>query len=146
MMRVYPPGRPAYRCAKTVISLLANPASWSTAIRRRRFARPPCLPVVISLSTIGRKSLALGRVVVICSCFISAVARFSNIALRWADVRLKLRPRRRWRIESSIGLVEALGQFLDVLRRPVGDLHPEMEPHLGQHLFDLVERLAAEIR
>src|SRR5690242_13265233 len=98
---------------------------------RRRPARPPCLPVVISRSTKGRRSFAFGRVVLICSCLISAAARFSNIALRWADLRLKLRPETRWRMGSSIGLVEALGQFLDILGRPVGNLHTEMEPHLG---------------
>src|SRR5271166_6106516 len=102
--------------------------------------------MVISRSTTGRRSFAFGKVVLICSCLIRAAARFSNIALRWADLRLKLRPLNRWRMWSSIGLVEALGQFLDVLGRPVRDLHPKMKPHLGQHLFDLVQRFAPEIR
>src|SRR5215471_12049355 len=128
-----------------VISLSASRVSCSLAIARRRPASPPCLPIVISRSTIGRRSLALGKVVVICSCLIKAAARFSNIALRWADLRLKLRPRRRWRMGSSIGLVEPLGQLLDVLGRPVRDFHAEMEPHLRQHFLDLVQGLAPEI-
>src|SRR5882672_5650891 len=47
---------------------------------------------------------------------------------------------------GSVRLVEPLGQILDVLRRPARDLHAEMQPHLGQHLLDLVQRLAAEVR
>src|ERR1700694_4264986 len=46
----------------------------------------------------------------------------------------------------SVMILEALGEFVDVLRRPARDLHPEMQPHLRQHFLDLVERLAAEIR
>src|SRR5581483_9388201 len=46
----------------------------------------------------------------------------------------------------SVVILEALGQFLDVLRRPAGDFHAEMQAHLDQHFLDLVERLAAEIR
>src|SRR6266404_7701108 len=47
---------------------------------------------------------------------------------------------------SSIGLVEPLGQFFDVLGWPVHDLHPEVQSHLGQYLFDLVKGFAPEIR
>src|SRR5207237_9862021 len=137
-------GRSASASARLVSSVLARPVSRSGAIARRRYARPPYLPSVISRSTIGRRSLALGRVVLICSCLIRAAARFSNIALRWADLRLKPRPLRRWRMGSSVRLVEALCQFLDVLRRPVWDLHTEMKPHLGQHFLDLVQRLASK--
>src|SRR5271170_7222949 len=43
-------------------------------------------------------------------------------------------------------LLEALGEFLDVLGRPAGDFHAEMQPHLREHFLDFVERLAAEIR
>src|SRR5689334_19738354 len=110
----------------------------------RRAWSPPRLPSVMSRSTTGRRSLALGSVVEICSCFRRAWQRLSNIALRWAEVRLKLRPRRRWRIlgsssPGSIRFFEALGELLDVLGRPVRDFHAEMEPHLRQHLFDLVQ-------
>src|SRR5215471_17984651 len=119
--------------------LLASTLSCNAAMARRRLARPPCLPSVISRSTKGRRSFAFGSVVRICSCLISAAARFSNIALRCPDLRLKPRPRRRWRMGSSVGLVEALGEFLDVFGRPVRDLHAEMEPHLRQNLFDLVQ-------
>ena len=53
---------------------------------------------VISFSTIGRSSLALGSVVTICSCLISAADMLANIALRWAEVRLSLRFASPWRI------------------------------------------------
>src|SRR6266566_9234472 len=46
----------------------------------------------------------------------------------------------------SVMILEALGEFLDVLRRPPRHFHAEMQPHLGQHFLDLVERLAAEVR
>src|SRR4029077_4436102 len=62
---------------------------------------PPFLPSVISRSTIGRKSLALGSVVRICSCLMRAAARFSNIAFLWAEVRLKPRWLIRWRMTLS---------------------------------------------
>ena len=71
------------------------------AIAWRRACSPPFFPSVISRSTIGRKSLALGSVVRICSCFKSAAARFSNIAFLWAEVRLKPRWLIRWRMVSS---------------------------------------------
>ena len=58
----------------------------------RRQCRPPRLPSVISFSTIGRRSFAFGRVVVICSCFSNAAAMLSNMALRCEEVRLNLRP------------------------------------------------------
>src|SRR5208337_1481758 len=41
---------------------------------------------------------------------------------------------------------EPLGEVLDVLRRPAGDFHAEVQAHLRQHFLDLVERLAAEVR
>src|ERR1700676_870603 len=99
-----------------------------------------------------RRSFPFGSVVVICSCFNSAWAMLSNMALRWALLRPSLRPLRRWRMAGpslprlSVWLLEALGELLDVLRRPVRDLHAEMEPHLRQHLLDLVQGLAAEVR
>src|SRR5271157_102418 len=50
------------------------------------------------------------------------------------------------RRDSSVMLLEPLGEVLDVLGRPAGDFHAEMQPHLRQHFLDLVERLAAEVR
>src|SRR5208282_320416 len=47
---------------------------------------------------------------------------------------------------ASIVILEPLGQFLDVLRRPAGDFHAQMQAHLHQHFLDLVERLPAEVR
>src|ERR1700744_4007426 len=47
---------------------------------------------------------------------------------------------------TSVMLLEALCQLLDIVRRPAIDLHPEMQAHLRQHFLDLVQRLAAEIR
>src|SRR6478752_2910034 len=46
----------------------------------------------------------------------------------------------------SIVVFEALGQFVDILRRPARHFHAEMQTHLGQHFLDLVERLATEVR
>ena len=43
-------------------------------------------------------------------------------------------------------ILEALGELVDVLRRPARHFHAEMKPHLGEHFLDLVERLAPEIR
>ena len=43
-------------------------------------------------------------------------------------------------------LFEPLGEFVDVFRRPAGDLHAEMQAHLGEHFLDFIQRLAAEIR
>src|SRR5690348_10773819 len=43
-------------------------------------------------------------------------------------------------------LLELFGHFLDILRRPAGDVHPEPQPHRGEHFLDLVEALAAEVR
>src|SRR5690242_13606487 len=57
----------------------------------------------------------------------------------WATSALSVRT-------LSVWLVEALGQFLDILRRPALDLHAEMQTHLGQYFLDLVQRLAAEVR
>src|ERR1700728_1606503 len=45
----------------------------------------------------------------------------------------------------SVMVLEALGQFLDIFRRPAGNFHAEMQTHLHQHFFDFVERLSAEV-
>src|SRR5215510_12292980 len=51
----------------------------------------PRLPSVTSFSTIGRRSLALGSVVTICSCLMSAAAMLPNMARRCSAARLSLR-------------------------------------------------------
>src|SRR5262249_23026791 len=115
-----------------------------------------------SFSTIGRNSLALGKVVTICSCLISAADMLANIALRWLAVRLSFRLVLPWRISYSLGasshdgrladpaglivVFVAFGQIVDVLWRPVRNVHAEMETHLSEHFLDFVERLAAEVR
>src|SRR3984885_9604507 len=43
-------------------------------------------------------------------------------------------------------ILEALGELVDILRRPARHFHAEMQTHLGQHFLDLVQRLAAEVR
>src|SRR5262245_40612956 len=133
-----------------------------SAIACRRSCRSPRLPSVTSFSTIGRRSLAFGSVVVICSCLISAAAMLANIARRCSAVRLSLRWALPWRIGKlqdvngrdepghdeflrSIMVLEALGELVDVLRRPAGYFHAQVQPHLGEHFLDLVERLAPEV-
>jgi hypothetical protein len=54
--------------------------------------------MVISGSATRRSSLAFGSVVRISSCLISEAAMLTNIASRWALVRLNLRPDFLWRI------------------------------------------------
>src|SRR5690606_36729646 len=112
------------------------------------------LPSVISFSTIGRNSLALGSVVTICSCLISAADMFANMARRWLEVRLSFRLAFPWHIlvtpwilgpARSVMIFVALGEIVDVFRRPAGNVHAEMKPHLRQHFLDLVKRLAPEI-
>src|SRR5687767_3577026 len=49
-------------------------------------------------------------------------------------------------IFRSVVILEALGQLVDILRRPTGHFHAEMQAHLRQYLLDLVQRLAAEVR
>src|SRR3569623_1445162 len=136
-------------------SLVVIASSRSTDQAWRRACRPPRLPSVISFSTIGRSSLAFGKVVEICSCLISAADMLANIALRWLAVRFSFRFELPWRICYSSGGVSrrrlvmifvAFGQSVDVLWRPVRVVHAEMETHLGENFLDLVERLAAEVR
>src|SRR4029453_1976091 len=49
------------------------------------------------------------------------------------------------RPSPSILILEALGQVLDIVGRPIRHLHAEVQTHAGQHLLDLVERLAPEV-
>src|SRR5665213_36705 len=135
--------------------------TWATSrtrlIARRRACRSPRLARVTSFSTKGRSSLALGRVVVICSCLIRLAAMFANMAVRWLDVRPSFRCAIPWRMaispyagrltaRQSDLVFELLGQVFDVLGRPVGHVHAEMQVHAGQHFLDLVQRLAPEVR
>jgi hypothetical protein len=68
------------------------------------------------------------------SCRSSALAR--DVARR-AEERLS---------QPSELVLELLRHVLDVLGRPVDDVHAQMQPHAGQHFLDLVQRLAAEVR
>ena len=43
-------------------------------------------------------------------------------------------------------IFKPLGQVFDIVGRPIGDFHAEVEAHGRQHFLDLVERLAAEVR
>ena len=54
--------------------------------------------IVTNCSTIGRNSFAFGKVVVICSCLISAVAKLTNKAFLWLLVRFNFRPAEPWRM------------------------------------------------
>src|SRR6266404_6557159 len=49
-------------------------------------------------------------------------------------------------VVCSVMILEALGEFIDVLWRPPRHFHAEMQPHLRQHFLDLVERLTPEVR
>ena len=52
----------------------------------------------------------------------------------------------RRREEPLVGLFELLRQLFDVLRRPVRNVHAEVQTHRGEHFLDLVQGLAAEVR
>src|SRR6266545_2548854 len=89
-------------------------------------------------SAMLRSSLALASVVSIWPCVTSDATMFEYMARRWLEVRPSLRPALRWRI--------ALSSLLERGRaRPVVELHPQAEPHLGQDFLDLLQRLAAEV-
>src|SRR3546814_8099353 len=47
---------------------------------------------------------------------------------------------------SSVRLLEALGQLLDVLGRPVRNLHAQVQANGREHFLDLVKGLAAAVR
>src|SRR6516165_4525612 len=48
--------------------------------------------------------------------------------------------------QGSIMVLEALGELVNVFRRPARHFHAEVQAHLRQHFLDLVQRLAAEVR
>src|SRR5690606_10608061 len=47
---------------------------------------------------------------------------------------------------GSVLVFVTLGEIFDVLRRPVLNLHAEVQTHGSQNFLDLVQRLAAEVR
>src|SRR4051794_15256733 len=129
----------------------------------RREARSFLRDSVTSFSTTGRSSFALGSVVLICSCLISAAAMLANMAWRCCVVVPSFPPALRWRMilepchspastatrvpgTPLILILVTLCQILDVLRRPARHFHAKMQPHLRQHRLNLVQRLAAEVR
>src|SRR5471032_2167811 len=123
---------------------------WARAWRRAWRSLAPRRDRVTSFSITGRRSLALGSVVLICSCLISAAVMLPHIALRCEAVRLSLRPWLRWRManvpKKSVLVFVTLGEVFDILRRPARHFHAQMQAHFRQHRLDLVQRLAAEIR
>src|SRR5205085_8250745 len=96
----------------------------------RREARSFLRDSVTSFSTTGRSSFALGSVVLICSCLISAAAMFANMAMRWLVVTLSLRPWLRWRMalypRVLVLVFVTLREIFDVLRRPARHFHAEV--------------------
>src|SRR5262245_18847170 len=62
-----------------------------------------------------------------------AVARLRSSAIRWGVIRPSLRYPTRCLMESGLRL------------GPVVELHAERQPHAGEDLLDLVERLAPEV-
>ena len=49
------------------------------------------------------------------------------------------------RCGASVVLFEPLREFVDILRRPASDFHPEMQAHLRKHFLDFVQGFAAEV-
>src|SRR6266853_757763 len=68
--------------------------------------------------------------------------RNSPMCNRTSDVRACARPG----MTKSVMILKALGQLVDILRRPARHFHAEVKTHLGQHFLDLVQRLEAEAR
>src|SRR4051794_10736496 len=101
----------------------------------------------MSFSATRRSSFALASVVSMRSWVIRLAARFRSIALRLDVSRPNCLPDFLCRM---VVVLLALG--LRLLRlpaleelRPVVDLHPERETHVGEDLLDLLQRLAAEV-
>src|SRR6185503_5031171 len=88
-------------------------------------------------SICGRSSLALGSVVMMRSLSMSEASWLRNMARRWPDVR----PSFRFTIPCRIAF-----SLLAHARAAGGDAgHAERQPEARQDVFDLVERLAAEV-
>src|SRR5262249_47336158 len=114
--------------------------SWmSRSTSRRACSRSSSrLASVMSRSAYGRSSFALIRVVRIRSCSKSAEARLRSMAIRWGVIRPSFRCATRCLMDWSWLLPRRRG-------RPVVELHAQAQPHPGQDLLDLVERLPAEV-
>src|SRR6201994_476473 len=96
---------------------------WASAWRRACRSAAPRRDRVISFSITGRRSLAFGKVVLICSCLISAAVMLPHIALRWAAVRLNLRPWLPWRMGGTLFQERVVGKKLSIgLRNAWRDL------------------------
>src|SRR5215471_13655814 len=92
-------------------------------------------------SATRRTSFALASVVSTRPCSSSEVTMFRTMAQRWALERPSLRDRARWRMALQVPR-----EAVDVLPiREVVELHAEVQAHRGEHLLDLVQRLAAEV-
>src|SRR5690606_36386825 len=114
----------------------------TTRMASRRASRSPRLPSVIMRSASRRTSLALASVVSICSCSSSEVTMLRSMARRWDVVRPSLRPPQRCLIS---GLARLADLRESLAGREVLERHAQREAHGGQHLLDLVERLAPEV-
>src|SRR3954470_22043163 len=118
------------------------------------------MALVMRRSATRRSSLAFSSVVSMRSWAMRFAARFRNIARRWLLLRPNLRPALRCRIgvlpswfgpvakgrgrPSALVAVRLRLPALEHLR-PAVDLHAQRKPHAPEDLFDLLERLAAEV-
>src|SRR5262245_21305522 len=131
----------------TISGLITKRATW------RRAATSPCLPNVIMRSPKRRVSLPFATVVSMRSYWNSAVTRLRSSARRCS----LFRPSLRWSLRCLMSFLWTAGPL--ARRRKKLDLgprrglvlvvrahvHAEVEPHLGQDVLDLLERLAAEV-
>src|SRR5271154_6873354 len=114
-----------------------------------------------------RASLARGRVVWMASCSSSEVTMLSSIASRWLVVfcnflcPTRCRIANSWRAVSGTRLRGVKRRYLDsrldggrdgsrdrnrrALHGPAVQLHSQGEPHLGEVLLDLLQRLPTEV-
>src|SRR5213595_2475544 len=97
------------------------------------------LALVITRSTSRRASLALGGVVRMLSSRITARTRLSSSALRWLVLRLSLRPVLALRDMDGLLLLHRRRLRGGRLRRPVLELNPEGQTHLGEDLLDFLQ-------
>src|SRR5215471_1240112 len=98
----------------------------------------------MSRSVTRRSSFALVSVVSMRSWAMRLAARFLNIARRWLAFRPNLRPALRCRMTAPLVAVLLRLPALEHLG-PVVDLHAQRKAHTAQDLFDLLQRLAAEV-
>src|SRR6185436_19910936 len=129
-------------CSRFALSAVLSSACGVYPTLPRRVA------LVMSFSATRRSSLALASGVSMRSCVIRLAARFRSIALRLDVSRSNFLPE--FLCRMVILCLAALR--LRLLRlpaleelRPVVDLHPERETHVGEDLLDLLEGLATEV-